>query len=224
MSYILDALKKADRERSLGEVPDLEAAHWGVRRQSKSRLWIWILTALLIFNALLVAVTLLDRDEDDAFSKTEIAQADVTSIEDKPVVPVPRAPVDTMLPATKRPKVPVRPPVPRPPVKQAPPKVSPLQEPVQAPVAAPVRPTPQVTADEFDLPEWRELAMEFRGRFSLPRIDVHVYAEDPARRFVMVDLKKYREGDTLENGALLEKIHPGSIQLNYQGTRFRVER
>ena len=40
----------------------------------------------------------------------------------------------------------------------------------------------------------------------------------------MADLKKYREGETLMNGALLEKIHPGSIQLNYEGTRFRVDR
>ena len=35
MSYILDALKKADQERTLGEVPDLEAAHWGERRQKR---------------------------------------------------------------------------------------------------------------------------------------------------------------------------------------------
>jgi len=78
--------------------------------------------------------------------------------------------------------------------------------------------------EEFEFPEWRELSLDFRSGITLPRIDVHVHAEDPARRFIMADLKKYREGDTLANGALLEKIHPGSIQLNYRGTRFRVER
>jgi hypothetical protein len=40
----------------------------------------------------------------------------------------------------------------------------------------------------------------------------------------MVDLQKYREGDTLESGAVLEEIQPGSIQLYYEGTRFRMEK
>jgi general secretion pathway protein B len=94
----------------------------------------------------------------------------------------------------------------------------------QTPAKTPTRKPPATTGGEFDLPEWRELSLDFRSRLSLPRIDVHVYADDPARRFIMADLKKYREGETLENGALLERIHPGSIQLNYEGTRFRVER
>jgi general secretion pathway protein B len=58
----------------------------------------------------------------------------------------------------------------------------------------------------------------------LPRIDVYVYADEPQRRFVLMDMKKYREGDTLASGVVLEKIHPGYIQLNYQGTRFRFDR
>ena len=85
--------------------------------------------------------------------------------------------------------------------------------------------TPLSAGDsDSGLPEWSELPLEFRGSFALPHIDVHVFAEEPARRFVLIDLKKYREGDTLASGALLEKISPGSIQLFYKGTRFRVDR
>ena len=56
----------------------------------------------------------------------------------------------------------------------------------------------------------------------MPPIDVHVYSEDPGRRFILMELQKYREGETLGNGAVLEEILPESIQLYYQGRRFRV--
>ncbi|MGB5438973.1 MAG: general secretion pathway protein GspB, partial [Gammaproteobacteria bacterium] len=69
-----------------------------------------------------------------------------------------------------------------------------------------------------------ELPLELRSGFSPPRLDVHVYDEEPSRRFILVDLQRYVEGDTLGNGAKLEKILPGSIQLYYQGTRFRIDR
>ena len=75
-----------------------------------------------------------------------------------------------------------------------------------------------------DIPEWDQLSLEFRGSYNQPRLDVHVYDEEPSRRFVLIDLKRYVEGDTLKDGAKLEKIMPGSIQLYYQGTRFRLDR
>jgi general secretion pathway protein B len=74
------------------------------------------------------------------------------------------------------------------------------------------------------VPEWSDLSLEFRSGFTLPHLDVHVYSDNPEKRFILVDLQKFREGDTLGSGAVLEEILPGSIQLYYQGTRFRVEK
>lgn len=58
MSYILEALKKSDRERRQGEIPGLQSTH-GVkpargRRGGKGLLWVWLLsgTTLLIVAAL----------------------------------------------------------------------------------------------------------------------------------------------------------------------------
>jgi general secretion pathway protein B len=88
-----------------------------------------------------------------------------------------------------------------------------------------VPPAPQsVQATPSGVPSWDDLSLEFRSGFTLPRIDVHVYAENPARRFILVDLEKYREGDTLASGAVVEKILPEGVQLYYQGTKFIVER
>jgi len=220
MSYILDALKKADRERTLGKVPDLETTDWPARQQSPSQLWMWILGALLVINGLFVSLALLDRTNTESLSQADVARAPSLSPQEAPpVAPIARPPVESVMPEMSRPRIPVSPPVQQTakPAVAAPPAT-------QIPPPTSTRKSPATTGEEYDLPEWRELSLDFRSRLSLPRIDVHVYADDPARRFIMADLKKYREGETLANGALLERIHPGSIQLNYEGTRFRVER
>lgn len=226
MSYILDALRKADQERNLGEVPDLEAAHWGVRRHSRSQYWKWAVGSLLVFNVLLVAFLVIDRDKEPA-GRLSTRQVPVEGAlpPDRPVVPIPAEPAGAQLTETLRPRVPVRQPVVKAPATQPEPAPGAVSAPApESRAAAPTAPVAPAATGEFDVPEWGELSLEFRSRLRLPSIDVHVYAEDPGRRFIMADLKKYREGETLDNGALLEKIHPGSIQLNYEGTRFRVDR
>jgi general secretion pathway protein B len=222
MSYILEALKKADRDRNLGEVPDLETSHWRVRKHARAWKWVWAVGALLIFNALLLFL-LLERNGPEEIAATALPQREKTLPEGRATRPVQVDPAMTQTPEMTRPRV-----------QRPAPAVLPRA--VQGQQAR-VRPAPQaslpapqasqqapVSSGEFDIPEWRELSLEFRSGFTLPRIDVHVYSEDPGRRFIMADLKKYREGETLANGSVLEKIHPGSIQLNYQGKRFRVER
>jgi general secretion pathway protein B len=226
MSYILDALKKADRERNLGDVPDLEAAHWGVRRPSRASHWPWAVAALLLFNAALL-VYLLGRDDPETSGGT-------AAVNQPPAAPSAQAPQRAGQPL-QRLEQPVRdaPPerrarvnFPPPPVAGVSPERPARRSPAASAVAPPVVESAlPLTAGGADskLPEWGELPLEFRSGFPLPRIDVHVYAEEPAKRFVLIDLKKYREGDTLDNGATLERIAPRSIELRYQGTRFRVD-
>lgn len=228
MSYILEALRKADRERELGEVPDLEAAHWGVRQPERSRRWLWIVAALLGFNAILLVYMLNRSPQIQEQASVEAPQQSRPVPAGIPAVPAIKShqqrreeAVTEAEPIVKRAKVAVRPhvAVTTPPSVNKPaatgsPRVVTAATPMQAdssPVAS-------------GLPEWSELPLEFRSRFQLPHVDVHVYADEPKRRFILVDLKKYREGDTLDSGAVLEKIEQGYIQLFFQGTRFRVDR
>ena len=92
---------------------------------------------------------------------------------------------------------------------------------MQAPAAAS---SPAVTHNYGSLPYWSDLPLEFRSDLVLPHVDVHVYSNDPARRFILVDLEKYREGEARDNGLVIEMINEGSIQMNYRGTSFLVER
>lgn len=225
MSYILEALKKADRDRTLGDVPDLETAHWGERHRQRRYRWAWVVVALLVVNGAFLAV-LLGRNDDTGAQLS----GTTSGMTDKlPVRPVPRNETAARRPSRNitRPREPVYvPPVAQRPaavVKQAPvPAVSTRSAYYeQQPVATAV---PAVTsATSSGVPYWGELSLEFRSSLTLPHIDVQVYDADPARRFILVDLQKFREGETLQSGAVVETINESSIQLFYQGTRFLME-
>jgi general secretion pathway protein B len=283
MSYILEALKKADQERVVGKVPDIDSMHDPATPPPRRKFrWIWILGALLVVNGILVAALMLRNDAADG--GPEQAAADrVPAVETsrppadrvpametsrEPADPVPametsRPPVATPAiplsrvvpprqPAARSPVRPYVPPVasrPAAPAKETTaavsspaPKVAgtvtraeapleaeaPMPEspaPVPAPAArqsAPAVPaaTPAPVESAAGLPYWDDLSLEFRSGFTAPRIDVHVYDTDPQRRFILVELKKYREGDRLASGALLEKITPEGVQLSVRGKQF----
>jgi general secretion pathway protein B len=78
--------------------------------------------------------------------------------------------------------------------------------------------------DNSGLPSWYELPAEFRSRLDLPRLDLHAYSEEPQKRFILVKLKKYREGERLESGLVLEEIMPDGMVMSYQGERFLVDK
>jgi len=247
MSYILEALKKADQERDIGAVPDLESTHESVRPKSRSYGWLWIVAPLLIVNGALVAVVLMRQETDVPVTANVPLEQQASVINDQPLQPVqrtqkPRLPV---VRESAAPPVIVESPAPasspqleisKPVIAASEPVVSP--EPVVPPDPEPVvekralpreQPATQAVAppagaDTSQVPDWSELSLEFRSEVTLPRLDVHVYSEDPQRRFILVDLDKYREGETLESGLELIEIQPDGIILSHEGRRFRVEK
>ncbi len=72
------------------------------------------------------------------------------------------------------------------------------------------------------LPAIQEL--QLRGLIALPdlHLDVHVYSDTDDERFVFVNMRKYREGERLREGPLLEAITPQGIILRHNGRRFIV--
>ncbi len=242
MSYILEALRKADQERAAGAVPDLESAHQTAHPEQRSFRWVWILVALLLVNATLM-VLLATRDTGTGVTRPAASPvagpAQETAGSPRPVVEPPvRAdrPAATVVTAPKtvlyqdRPVAAVQaiPPV----TITAPARKSAAGTPVapaatgkaQSPVAtAPVQAAPP-EAPEQGLSDWEDLPLEFRSSLEVQRLDVHVYDTDPQRRFVLINLRKYRAGDSLESGAVIEEILPDGVLLTYQGTRFRYRK
>jgi general secretion pathway protein B len=55
-------------------------------------------------------------------------------------------------------------------------------------------------------------------------LDLHVYAQNPHDRFVMINMHKLVEGDSLPNGVHVDAIRPDGAVLSYHGTRFLLPR
>lgn len=61
-----------------------------------------------------------------------------------------------------------------------------------------------------------------RQRFGGLNLDLHVYGERPEQRFVLINSRRYRTGDWLSEGPLLEAIIPEGVILSYENARFRL--
>jgi len=70
------------------------------------------------------------------------------------------------------------------------------------------------------MPDADEVAA--RGGVAALHLDLHVYATQPQQRFVFVNSRKYKEGDTLAEGPVVEQITPDGAVLNFRGSRFRL--
>jgi general secretion pathway protein B len=79
-------------------------------------------------------------------------------------------------------------------------------------------------ADNEVLPSINEINVAGRPALSDLHLDVHVYATKPSDRFVYINMRKYREGATLAEGPVLERIRRDGVVLNYQGLRFVLPR
>jgi general secretion pathway protein B len=78
--------------------------------------------------------------------------------------------------------------------------------------------------DEEVLPSINEINLT--GAQALPELhlDVHVFATKPAERFVFINMRKYHEGATLQEGPTVERIRRDGVILNYNGLRFLLPR
>jgi len=205
MSFILDALRKSEDDRRDQAQPTLAAAPQAAPVQKRS-IWPPILAVVLAINAIVFGTLILTRDEPAPV-------AEPTPPPTEPVAPpVRRVPAVKAAPA---PRIEVPAPTPGP---------APTRPPATptAPVAA-AEPTPSETIQE-GLPNINQLRAT--GQISVPhlRVDMHVYSGDASKRFVFINMSKYREGDRLAEGPIIEEITTEGIIMAHEGQRFRLDR
>jgi general secretion pathway protein B len=56
------------------------------------------------------------------------------------------------------------------------------------------------------------------------RLDLHAFAARPQDRFVLINMHKLREGDSLPEGVRVDSITPDGAILSYNGSRFLLPR
>lgn len=197
MSFILDALKKAESERSRKSGPVLMDVRIAAPRR-RLPTWAWVLGGVLLANLAVLAWLLL-----------RVPQQEVTAtVAATPVaVPAPPAAAAAAAPA------PVTAPAPAPLVETAV---------TTAPLAAPLTATamqPEPAAEIDSLPTAQDL---LASGATLPplQLNLHVYDPTPANRYVLLNSVRLREGEFTPDGIKVERITPRGVILDSRGRRF----
>ncbi len=248
MSYILDALKRADAERGRGAVPGLHARQLTTPAardtdNTRQRLWLAAAAATLMLGG--IAAGLWFWPTPDGHARPAAVEAAMTRLpEPAPVaqsaaIPRPQsAPVPLPIPA----HVPA--PVPAPIPTPVPAPVPAWQATVPArPAAASSRPvvtaaapaTPKATPLPLPLekasapqaalaaiPMLSELSEDLRRDIPKLIITGTVYSENPKQRLLLVNGQVLSEGSLAAPDVNVEEIGTKSAVFSFRGTRFRV--
>ena len=215
MSYILDALRKADaqRERDLTRGIHAQPVALSVPEESSSPVSrIWLVLAALVVGAALLALAMWWS----GWPARPAALAVVTVAPALQVAPV--APVTPAQPATE--VVPAAPPAPPPPA--APPaREAPRPAPaVTAYPPATAYPPPPAASDPSRLLVLAELPADVQRELPKLAISGGVYSPTPAQRLLIVNGQVLNEGVEAAPGVLLEQIRPKTAVFNFRGYRY----
>ncbi len=92
-----------------------------------------------------------------------------------------------------------------------------------APEPEPVVQAPAPQRADPSLATYSDVALTGADIPSL-HLDIHVYSDDPGSRFVFVNMRKYREGDRVDDGLHVERITVDGAVLVHRGRRFLLPR
>ena len=240
MSYILDALRRADAERQRGAVPGLHAqpgpaglAHAGPDRLTASRRR-WWLGGLLAAAALVLAGGASLRWTRVAPSGPSLAAPVDSTPAAAALPPVAAAPAQNAPPPVAQPALQ---PAPRPLPQAAPQRaepapavrptarsalpVIPLAPVVAAPPAA-ARAASGAAATSLRLPTLAELPEATRRELPALAVGGAMYADQASARIVILNGQVVHEGDRLAPDLLVQQIRLKSVVLNFKGQPFEI--
>ena len=232
MSYILDALRKADAERRGVPPPPTGLTEPAVLVDSDpdadlpaspARPWLWVLGGVALALAAACAWTFLSRSEPPP--------APVVAVAPPPPDPVTVLPAPAPAPLPSADALPnFPPPLPDAPKPEPPPKPAPRAALPDTPPAKPVVP-PGITmvppaaapaAGSNRVYSVNELPEDVRR--DLPKLNVGgaMYSDRPAERMVVLNGQVFHEGDALGKGLVLKQIRLKSAVLEFRGYRVEI--
>ena len=220
MSFILDALKKSESDRQRRSGPALFEVKVAPPR-SALPLWAVAVAALLVVN-LAIVMWMLWRHPAARSADSSTAAASLAAQGPQAAGTPAPAPLSLTAPAASPAAA-----APLPPTPGAasgagdnPDDYAPAAEPAAAPsLSNRVR---RATAD--GVPLYQDAAATAGASIPQLRLDLHVFAQRPQDRFVMINMHKLREGDSLPEGVHVDSITPEGAVLSYSGARFLLPR
>lgn len=214
MSFILDALKKSETDRQqqggaeFSEVP-VSTGSAGAPK------WLWVVGGLLALNVLVLSFVLLRPDS--APVRMEPSNSNSVVITSEPEIDATTAPESGSPELTFEQQI-----------------ASAKQNQVRQDLPS----TPETELSGSTVrpePSTRPVSTNYVRSFDEARVqgliqmvdlhlDIHVFGETPADRFVFINMVKHREGSRLSEGPAVNEIRPDGVILEYQGTTFLLPR
>ncbi|HRH18172.1 MAG TPA: general secretion pathway protein GspB [Aquabacterium sp.] len=236
MSYILDALKKAEAQRGNGQVPGLHDQHmptdFGAPPEAPGNpLLIWIIMAM---GVLLIGVLLWATWHPDEPARTEAqVPTSMPAVAPSPTAQVMPAPTPAPAPMQMQEPLPV-------PEAPAPEPVSRRNPPLQAAPAhaeATATATPAARQERQTAPRLTEsspdttapvepagkLPESMRGQIPKMNFGGAMHSDNPANRMLIINGQLFHEGDTVSPDLVLQEIQLKSATFRYRGYRHTVQ-
>ena len=205
MSFILDALRKSETERQQQAGAEFSSVP-SSSGEDRSYKWLWILAFLLLFNgAVLLGLLLRPGKAPDVAATIEAAPAQEAD-----------AAASGAGPSFEERVAEAR--------ENQPPPVTAAPEVVSQPQAQPAMANAPAGPAAGRVPTIDELRLQGELQLSELHLDIHVYSDDPAERFVFINMEKHREQSRLEEGPVVSEITPDGVVLEHQGRRFLLPR
>lgn len=224
MSYILDALQRADAERERGGVPGLNTrpvagAVAPTRKGARDRMGLIVVAAALALAAVAAGLWVW---------RSPVVQSPVAAAPLAPMVssvptpspspsPTSTTPVATPLPAI----APAARPKPAPPANRMEPQPQP--QPPSKPKTGPAAKGPDgANAAPAPAPLLSELPEDIRRQIPALTITGAVYSDNPAQRLLLVNGQVLTQGSQAAPDVTLVEIRSASSEFSFRGTRFRM--
>jgi general secretion pathway protein B len=205
-------MKKSESERLKQDTPGFADLPVSAPEETASR-WIWVVAALVVINLGVLTVILLKPDR----------------VQD-PVTAAPAAETVSEAPAASDSfAIVAEPGTARRPAASAATTADPVTRAVTAIATQSAEPAPPVA--RYESAQITESYATFndlraQGVLQLPdmHLDIHVYSSEPEDRFVFVNMSKYKERATLDEGPVVSEITPDGVILEHFGTKFLLPR
>jgi hypothetical protein len=97
-------------------------------------------------------------------------------------------------------------------------------EPAAEPASAPATGFHVKRGTSSGLPLYQDAATAPGAGLPQLRLDLHVYAAKPQDRFVLINMKKLHEGDSLPQGVRVDSITAEGAVLSHNGSKFLLPR
>lgn len=214
MSLILEALRKAEQERSRQSGPGLHGVQVAAARQGLP-LWAVLIGVVLLANLALLGWLVL-RPPPAAVVAGAPSPVPVAAPLPAVVAVAPSPLPDPALANTPLPAA-----APELPATAIDATALPPEQLRRPPVAA-VAPAPAPTPAGERIPSAQDITS---GGTRLPalRLSLHVYDRDPALRYVLLNSLQLHEGDVTPEGLRLERITESGVVLVWRGQRFSLQ-